>query len=239
MGDRAIDGMRRYWDERAQANAAWYVDTSLAYDSPDMTQFFLAAEVIVAAALDDAPARPAGRDRAVEIGSGLGRICLALAGRFDEVIGVDIAPEMVRRARELVEHPHVEFVLGDGSSLQPIADSSADLVLSFTVFQHIPKVRVIDDYIAEASRVLKPGGLLIFQWSNLPGHRTWPLRRFLLGVLQRTGLHPERYRRNAPQFLGSRVPSSRIRHSVESAGLDLVGLRDEGSLFAWAWATRR
>lgn len=111
-------------------------------------------------------------------------------------------------------------------------------MISFTAFQHIPKVSVIEHYIAEAGRVLRSGGVLAVQWNNLPGQRRWAVRRSLLAVLQRTGIRPERYRRNAPQFLGSRVPLRRITAAVERAGLEMGGTKDTGTLFAWAWATK-
>src|SRR3954465_1282285 len=98
MSKRDEAAMRRYWDERAKENAAWYVDTSLHYDDPDLDQFFATGRKIVDQALTHAPDdwTPAGL--AVEIGSGLGRIALALADRFDKVIGVDISPEMIQQA---------------------------------------------------------------------------------------------------------------------------------------------
>lgn len=85
--------MRRYWDERARENAVWFVDTSTDYAAPDMEKFFADGRRIADAAYRDAPVRPDGRQLAVEIGSGIGRICLALAQDFDAVIGVDISAE--------------------------------------------------------------------------------------------------------------------------------------------------
>jgi len=119
-----------------------------------------------------------------------------------------------------------------------IPDASADLVLSFTVFQHIPHVWVTERYIAEAGRVLRPGGILVFQWNNSPGAVRWALRREVLSLLRRAGLGLERFDRHAPAFLGSRVPLSRIRRSLEGAGLALRGTRGLDTLFAWAWAER-
>jgi SAM-dependent methyltransferase len=239
MTDRAGESMRSYWDEAARNNAAWYVDTSLNFDAPDMERFFQTGRLIVAEALEDPPVAPESHRMAVEIGSGLGRVCLALADHFDRVVGIDISPEMVRRAQELVTNERVSFEVGDGTTLAPVSDGQADLVLSFTVFQHIPDVRVIDRYIGEAARILKDGGVFVFQWNNTPGALGWALRRRALGFLQRTALHSERYGRNAPQFLGSRVPLERIRRSLASAGLELRGTKGLGTLFAWAWAVKR
>lgn len=239
MSGRAKQSMRSYWDEAARTNAAWYVDTSLSFDHPDMERFFETGRVIVAEALDGGPAAPVGRGLAIEIGSGLGRICLALASRFDRVVGLDISPEMVRRARELVTDPRIEFVESDGATLAPMGSGEADLVLSFTVFQHIPDARLIEGYIREAGRVLRPGGVLVFQWNNQASTVVWALRRWLLAFLQRTRLRPERHGRNAAEFLGSTVPLDRIRRALESGGMELRGTKGLGTLFSWAWAVKK
>lgn len=230
--------MRSYWDARAKQNAAWYVDTSLPYDQPDMERFFATGHSIVAEALDRAPVGPPGRQLAVEIGSGLGRVCRALADRFDRVVGVDVAPSMVEQARATVVDPRVTFELGDGSTLAQVADASADLVLSFTVFQHIPTVSVIEGYLREAGRVLRPGGLLVFQWNNTAGPLRWVARRTALSALQRSGLRPEQHGRNHAAFLGSRVGLARIQRALAAGGLELVETRGSGTLWAWAWAVR-
>lgn len=235
---RAAKGMRHFWDARARENAAWYVDTSLAYEEPDMQRFFETGELIVADAFRDAPVLPEGCALAIEVGAGLGRVCYALAGRFDKVIGVDISPEMVERATELVGGPNISFLLGDGTSLSGIDDGAADLVLTFTVFQHIPKVSVIEGYIREAARTLKPGGVFVMQWNNTPGEWRWRMKRAWLGLLQRSRIRPERYLRNAPEFLGSRVSSRTMNRALSAAGLELCGTRNDGTLYTWAWARK-
>ena len=230
--------MRTYWNQRAVENAAWFVDTTLDYAQPDMERFMATGRQVVDHAFTEAVVRPEGTHRAVEIGSGLGRLCAALAQHFDEVIGIDIAPEMVRQADQLVDDPRVTFHVGSGASLDAVDDGSADFVLSFTVFQHIPDPSVIAAYLVEAGRVLRPGGVIAFQWNNEDGARRWRVRRWVLDLLQRTGLRPERRGRNAAEFLGSKVPLGRIREMLTDAGLELEHVDGEGTLFAWAWARR-
>src|SRR5215207_2285940 len=123
MGDRTTAGMRQYWNERAVENAAWYVDTTLSFDDPDMDQFLADGARIVRDALDGAPVAPERTEVALEIGSGLGRVVKSLADRYDRVIGVDISPEMVERAGALVADPRIELRLGDGRSLAGIPDA--------------------------------------------------------------------------------------------------------------------
>jgi SAM-dependent methyltransferase len=234
---RSSRSMRAYWDERARINAAWYVDTTLDFDAPDLDRFFASGEQIVSVALDGSPRRPAA-GTALEIGAGLGRVCRALASRFDRVVGLDISEEMLHRARSLVDDPRVGFVVTDGSSLWALRDASVDLVLTFTVFQHIPDVRVVDRYIAEVGRVLKPGGLAVLQWNNLAGPLRWRLRRWATPVLNRIGVQRDRYGRFAPAFMGSRIPAKRMFRSIERSGLHVLQTSDLGTLFAWAWAER-
>jgi SAM-dependent methyltransferase len=231
--------MRDFWDSAAKTNAAWYVDTTVAYDAPDMAAFFADGRKIVGSALSGSPVAPPGQDLAVEIGSGLGRNCVALAEHFARVVGVDIAPEMIRQSGELVDNARVAFELCDGADLSAIATASADFVLSFTVFQHIPEVGVIEAYLRETGRILRPGGVAAFQWNNLMSQRRWRVRRWALSTLQRTGLRREAHRRNAVQFLGTTVGVSRIVATLEAAGMDVVRTEGEGTLFCWAWAVKR
>lgn len=230
--------MRAYWDERARLNAAWYVDTTLDFDQPDMVRFFASGEAIVQQHYVEGLAHPARAVLAVEIGCGLGRICRALSRHFDRVIGIDISAEMVAQARALVSDDGIEFVVNDGADLSPIADGSADLVFSFTVFQHIPDATVVFGYLREAARVLAPGGVLAFQWNNERNAVWWRARRGLLSLLQRTGVRREAYGRHAPEFLGSRISRQRMERVLAASGLDLVGIVGEGTLFCWAYVVR-
>jgi SAM-dependent methyltransferase len=98
----------------------------------------------------------------VDLGAGGGFDCFLAAkkvGATGKVIGVDMTPDMVSKARhnaEKVGVPNVEFRLGEIENL-PVADHSADVILSNCVINLSPdKLEVYRD----AYRVLKPGGRL-------------------------------------------------------------------------------
>jgi SAM-dependent methyltransferase len=204
-----------------------------------MGRFFEDGKRIVGDALDRAPVQPSSRELAVEVGSGLGRVCRALADRFDQVVGIDISHEMTRQASQLVGDPRVRFEVGDGATIGSVDDASADLVLSFTVFQHIPKVSIIEGYLSEAGRVLRPGGLFVFQWNSTMGTRRWAARRAFFSTMQRAGLRPQSQGRDASEFLGSCLPVSRVERVLARSGMRLLTTRGGGTLFTWGWARRQ
>jgi SAM-dependent methyltransferase len=237
MVGRGTRDMREFWDDAASRNAMFYVDTSLDFDRPDAAEFLAGGRRTASIALGESPRRPPGTALAVEIGSGLGRVCAALRESFDHVVGIDISPEMVRQAGELVPDPGVEFRVGDGVSLPGIADASADLVVTFTVFQHAPRRSVIEANIAEAARVLRPGGILAMQWNAIPGPLRWRAHVWRSRLRRRLG-RSDRYGRDAPQFLGTRVPVAAMTAILRRAGLEPLGVKEPDTLFTWAWAAK-
>jgi len=96
----------------------------------------------------------------LDLGSGAGFDCFLAARKVGEkgrVIGVDMTPEMLSKARENAEkgqYQNVEFRLGEIENL-PAANDSVDVIISNCVINLSPdKARVF----SEAFRVLKPGG---------------------------------------------------------------------------------
>ena len=99
----------------------------------------------------------------LDLGSGAGFDCFLAAnkvGKNGKVIGIDMTPEMIEKARENAKkgkYENVEFRLGETENL-PVADNSVDVVISNCVINLVPdKKRVFVD----AFRVLKPGGRLM------------------------------------------------------------------------------
>jgi arsenite methyltransferase len=99
----------------------------------------------------------------LDLGSGAGFDCFLAADRVGErgrVIGVDMTPEMIEKARENGKkgnYTNVEFRLGEIEHL-PAADNSVDAVISNCVINLSPDKKGV---FAEAYRVLRPGGRLM------------------------------------------------------------------------------
>ena len=98
----------------------------------------------------------------VDLGSGGGFDCFLAAkevGETGKVIGVDMTPDMVSKARRNAEKMgtrNVEFRLGEIENL-PAADNTADIIMSNCVINLSPDKRNV---YKEAYRILKPGGRL-------------------------------------------------------------------------------
>lgn len=163
--------MRRDWDRRGREDHRLHIATGHAATAEE---FRVSGEQdLDELILDGLRLLPGAQ--ALEIGCGVGRLLRPLSARVERAWGVDISPVMVEKSREyLAGLPNVTTSVTDGT-LSDVEDSSLDLVYSFIVFQHVPSRSAIETYVHEASRTLRPGGVLRFQvdgrWMEHPGRR--------------------------------------------------------------------
>jgi len=162
-----LELMKRDWDQRARENARHFVDTSRT-DWTDETFFASGEQAIAEEVLTDTINIYQGMDpaqmRVLEIGCGAGRLTRALANIFGEVHAVDVSGEMVARARTaLQDRPNVTFYQNNGCDLTVVPPLVFDFAYSSHVFQHIPSREVIETYVREVYRLLRPGALFKFQ----------------------------------------------------------------------------
>jgi arsenite methyltransferase len=96
----------------------------------------------------------------VDIGCGTGGVTRRIADRFSgvTVVGVEPSTALTATARTLAgERPNLSFRSGDGAALD-LADGSADIAILHTVLSHVADPVPL---IAEAVRILRPGGTLV------------------------------------------------------------------------------
>jgi len=162
-----LEKMRRDWDARARENARYYVATG----RTDWTdeEFFASGERAVQEDIfTDMQNICQGKDpqsmRVLEIGCGAGRLTRALAKLFGEVHAVDVSGEMVARTRAaLAGWPNAFIYQNNGCDLAVVPALEFDFAYSTIVFQHIPSREIIENYVHEVHRLLRPGGLFKFQ----------------------------------------------------------------------------
>ncbi len=161
----------------------------------------------------------------VDLGSGGGFDCFLAArqvGDDGRVIGVDMTPEMLHKARANAvkgDYPNVEFRLGEIENL-PVADDTVDVILSNCVINLSPdKPRVF----AEAFRVLKPGG------------------RLAISDVVATGRLPETLTRDLALHaccVSGAAPVAEVEAALRAAGFEQVNitLKHESRGFIRDWA---
>lgn len=97
----------------------------------------------------------------LEIGCGIGRFVAALAPLCGSVVGLDVSGEMIAEARRrCAAFPNVRLERSSGHDLAGVPDGSVDLVLAADVFPYLVLADVAAAHLAEAARVLRPGGAL-------------------------------------------------------------------------------
>jgi ubiquinone/menaquinone biosynthesis C-methylase UbiE len=249
-GPLSLERHRDDWDELASTDPLWAI-----LSSPDkrggrwdVADFFATGDPEMERVMSRVAGLglPHGRQAALDFGCGVGRVTRAMTTWFSHCVGLDVSSVMIDGAKRLNEGmPGLTFVHNERTDLGIFADQSFDLVFSYVVLQHLPGTAQVDGYLREFVRVLRPGGLLVFQ---LPSeislrHRLQPRRRahtFLRRVgiprrvlRERLGLHPIRM---------LSVPEHLVRSTIESAGAEVVDVettRDGGATSAMYWATVR
>lgn len=170
-----IEKMRSEWNERAAEDAHYYV--AFGRREQDDEEFFATGADVVRALETELKRIPKAR-RALEIGCGPGRLMRPMARHFEEIHGIDISDEMIRRAESnLASTPNAYPRHAESSDLSGFTDGYFDFVYSYAVFQHIPSGEVVFGYLREAARVLSIGGVAHLQLNGLPktsqSYTTW------------------------------------------------------------------
>jgi ubiquinone/menaquinone biosynthesis C-methylase UbiE len=125
----------------------------------------------------------------LEIAPGHGRITQFLSILASELLVVDLNETCIKKTKEKLEHHVLGYFVNNGNDLPQIRDNSQDLVFSFDSFVHIHK-NVIDDYICEIYRVLKPGGKAFIHHSWLVGGQD----NSFLNIAGRADMNPELFK---------------------------------------------
>jgi len=218
-----LDDLSKRWDEAGRTDPFWAV-----LSRPDKSgnrwatnEFFETGDQEIAEVMAHAARLGgSGNGRALDFGCGPGRLTQALADYFERVDGVDISPSMIELAGKLNEFPErCLYHLNTTSDLASFHDSAFDFVYSNITLQHVGPV-FARNYIREFVRVVRPGGLMIFQ---LPGRRTGNrsrIRPFVPTVV--IDLYRRLRYKNHPAASMNGVPREDLVPFIESLGAKVL-----------------
>ena len=162
-----LDDVRRTWSRLAEIDPLWAVLSVPGKEGGrwDVAEFFGQGEEEIAGVLAQLEGLgvPLTFGTCLDFGCGVGRLTQALARRFTEAHGVDIAEPMVERARRYnTAGDRAHYHVNTDPDLRRFADGTFDFVYSNIVLQHMPPA-ASTAYVAEFVRVLRPGGVAVFQ----------------------------------------------------------------------------
>lgn len=169
-----LRAMRRRWHRQGKQGFAWvsFLRTGARWDAAEFHLTGVRFVERMAERFVEYGHVPPSHANLLEIGCGVGRFLAPLACRFKNVTGVDFAPSMLKQAaRYCGALPNVRLIQNNGASLGAIADGAMDYVVSAGVFQHVTDFEVIAGYLREGLRVLRPGGVFLFQFEANRVHR--------------------------------------------------------------------
>ncbi|HEY9735499.1 MAG TPA: class I SAM-dependent methyltransferase [Trichocoleus sp.] len=161
--------------------------------------------------------------RALDFGCGVGRLTQALAPYFDRVDGVDIAASMVETARQHNVHgDQCVYHVNTADNLAIFPEAAFDFIYSNITLQHMEPQYALK-YVQEFLRLLKPGGIALFQ---IPCHR-----KSLSGKVKQL------IRRTLPQPLYTLYVDLKFRLSGLSDSLSLMEMYGIPQKEVTAWIT--
>jgi SAM-dependent methyltransferase len=175
--------------------------------------------------------------RALDFGCGVGRITRALTSHFQQVHGVDISERMIELARQFCsDGDRCQCHLNLRDDLSLFEDDFFDFIYSNITLQHMPP-RFSRRYLLEFLRVLKPGGVMIFQIPAQPrsfGKRLLqPLKATVLWRCYQKLRYGDR-----PVMNMYGIPSATIQRLISENGGSVIDVRPDKSADA-AWISYR
>jgi SAM-dependent methyltransferase len=170
--DQGIRDIRDHWERQARLDPLWAIlsDPAKKGRKWQAADFFETGrrEISVLMFRLRAQGIPVAHGQALDFGCGIGRLSQALVPHFDRVAGVDISETMIKLAGLANQFPgKVRYFRSEDENLGLFGDAEFDFIYTNIVLQHI-RPEIVRGYWGGFRRVLKPGGLLIFQ---LPSHR--------------------------------------------------------------------
>jgi ubiquinone/menaquinone biosynthesis C-methylase UbiE len=226
---RAIRGAYWLWTRRLEADAVLMPRSDYKRTWQHLARTETDAKMFVASTVDESSLQRSAQytrevlerfvglhstDVVVEIGCGVGRIAPEVAPRVARWIGTDISANMLEHARRRLSGlPNVQLVELADVGLAELPDASIDVVYCTVVFMHLYEWDRYK-YVAEAHRVLKPGGRLYCDNVDITSSLGWR-------IFADSGSYPPRER---PSYLPMVSSADELRVYGTRAGFASVSV---------------
>jgi len=96
-----------------------------------------------------------GLEKVLDLGCGTGEFTKKVAAKAKDVIGIDIAPQMIAEAKSRHPAENIKYVLQDFDTMED--DELYDCIISIATFHHLS----LDKALPKIKKMLKPNGILI------------------------------------------------------------------------------
>lgn len=164
----SFQSVNKDWEGLAKQDAMWAILTNpdKAGNKWDKTDFFASGRNEIRVVFDylkENNLLPIDNTKALDFGCGVGRLSHALVDYFLVVDGLDVSPTMIAKANELNSDlkNRIFFFVNENTKTN-YEDNTFSFIFTTIVLQHIPYPQQIE-YIKEFARILKPGGVMVFQ----------------------------------------------------------------------------
>jgi ubiquinone/menaquinone biosynthesis C-methylase UbiE len=200
-----------HYEEVYAAALAAGVDT---FNNPLKTDF---------RALLNSPLLPSS-GRVLDLGCGEGLFSLLFAAQGFQVVGVDISPSAVEWAQQRAQQQgfsNTTFIVGDVTHLTDLPRNDFDLVLSVHCYHCLTKPSDRSAHLQEAWRVLKPGGVFLFdnmaapKMEDMPQFRNWHITRKGKVIEDQTGVTTTA-ETTPPTFIKRKMDEEIIEFEIKS-----------------------
>ncbi|MEN3343224.1 MAG: hypothetical protein V7644_2628 [Actinomycetota bacterium] len=175
------------WERFAAESAERYILTDRGFggEDVDLDRFFELGERDAQLILDEVQPWLEGHGTAVEIGCGVGRLAIPMAGRFRRVVAIDVSPTMLAKCSVNAEARGMKNVLPLHTADAGALELQADLVFSHLVLQHVEDFGAIDRYLELTRSWLVQDGVARLQFDTRPQSVGYRLRERLPDVVLR------------------------------------------------------
>ena len=217
ISNGSLPDLKKKWNKFAQENYYYYANPEtksgrkvdeFEIKETGATDYerYVASDPIVKEYLNDTQNKVV-----LDIGVGVGRMTESLAGKFNQVYGIDISPLMLETAHKRLAGLTNIFLSETVGNVIPYPDNQFDFIFSYLVFKHFPDTQLIKEYFCEIGRTLRPAGLAKVQVRTGPSLHFWQW------------------------FYGVSLTSEAVKTLAESVGLVVIKTEEENKKSLWLW----